>query len=84
MFFLIYVVILQQIINMSFDLTAYTEITDFILKNAVKSVKIVAVSKNHPLNSIEIALSAGVRIFGENRVQEAEKKFLNLKKNFQD
>ena len=84
MFFLRYVVILQQIINMSFDLTAYTEITDFILKNTVKSVKIVAISKNHPLNSIEVALSAGVRIFGENRVQEALEKFRALKAKYND
>jgi PLP dependent protein len=37
-------------------------------------VTLVAVSKTHPPEAIREAFAAGVRDFGENRVQEAEKK----------
>ena len=43
-------------------------------------VKLVAVSKTHPAALVrEAAASAGLRIFGENRVQEAEGKIAELK-----
>ncbi|BBB31913.1 PLP dependent protein [Thermotomaculum hydrothermale] len=42
-------------------------------------VKIVAVSKLHPVEKIIEAYSNGLRIFGENRVQEAKEKFEILK-----
>ena len=51
------------------------KIADFGQKN-----KIIAVSKNHPKKAVEEAISYGVMIFGENRVQEASAKFDNLKK----
>ena len=47
-----------------------------------KKTKIIAVSKNHPRESVEIALKLGVRIFGENKVQEAKKKFDGLKTKY--
>jgi len=37
-------------------------------------VKLVAVSKTHPAQAVREAFAAGVRDFGENRVQEAEPK----------
>lgn len=37
-------------------------------------VKLVAVTKTHPVAVIKEALKAGIRIFGENKVQEAEAK----------
>jgi pyridoxal phosphate enzyme (YggS family) len=37
-------------------------------------VKLVAVSKTHPAESVRAAYAAGVRDFGENRVQEAKSK----------
>ncbi len=37
-------------------------------------VKLVAVSKTHPAEAVRAAFAAGVRDFGENRVQEAEPK----------
>lgn len=43
------------------------------------SVTLVAVSKFHPATSIEAALKAGQRVFGENRVQEAKDKFPGLR-----
>ena len=44
-----------------------------------KKTQIIAVSKNHPKELVEDALKNGVRIFGENRVQEAKVKFENLR-----
>lgn len=41
-------------------------------------VKLVAVSKTHPLEVIRNAMAAGLAVFGENRVQEAESKITEL------
>jgi hypothetical protein len=63
-----------------FNIQTYNEISqkiDFL----GKKTKIIAVSKNHPKSAIELAISHGVKIFGENRVQEAKAKFDNLKKH---
>ncbi len=46
-----------------------------------KTGKIVAISKNHPLESVLEAIDQGVYTFGENRVQEAKNKFVNIKKD---
>ncbi|MDR2768059.1 MAG: YggS family pyridoxal phosphate-dependent enzyme [Treponema sp.] len=43
-------------------------------------VSLMAVSKFHEAGEILEALNAGVRLFGENRVQEAERKFPPLRK----
>jgi pyridoxal phosphate enzyme (YggS family) len=51
------------------------------LENAAK---LVAVSKTKPQDVIEQALKAGQRLFGENRVQETEQKWLGLKKLYPD
>ena len=61
-----------------FNIKKYNEINDF-LKKANNSTKIVAISKNHPHKSVLEAVDAGVYIFGENRVQEAQEKFQKLK-----
>ena len=61
-----------------FNIKKYNEINDF-LKKSSNSAKIVAISKNHPLKSVLEAINAGVYIFGENRVQEAQEKFQKLK-----
>ena len=45
-----------------------------------KKTKIVAISKNHPLEEIQSAISCGLEVFGENRVQEAKFKFDDIKK----
>ena len=47
-------------------------------------ISLVAVSKTHPVGAIEQALSAGQRVFGENRVQEAEQKWPDLKQHHED
>lgn len=45
------------------------------------SVKLLAVSKFHPVEEIQEAVNAGQTLFGENRVQEAAEKFEILNKN---
>jgi len=48
------------------------------------SVSLVAVSKNHDDHRIRPVLAAGQRLFGENRVQEAEQKWPALRQDFPD
>lgn len=64
-----------------FNFKKYQEIQGFIRKHQ-KISKIVAISKNHPKESVIEALKHGVRIFGENRVQEAKIKFVELFKEY--
>ncbi len=45
-----------------------------------KKTKIIAISKNHPFEEVERAISFGLDLFGENRVQEAKSKFEIIKK----
>ncbi len=63
-----------------FNIETYKEISKKI-QFLGKKTKIIAVSKNHPKSAVELAISHGVKIFGENRVQEAKAKFDNLKKH---
>ena len=63
-----------------FNTKKFNEINDF-LKKTSNPAKIVAISKNHPLESVLHAINSGVRIFGENRVQEAQDKFQLIKQN---
>ena len=39
-----------------------------------EQVTLIAVTKNHPVSVVEAAYVAGLRVFGENRVQEAKQK----------
>jgi PLP dependent protein len=48
------------------------------------SVNLVAVTKTHPAASVHEALVAGHRVFGENRVQEAQAKYPALREAFPD
>ena len=45
-----------------------------------KKTEIIAISKNHPFEEVEKAISFGLEVFGENRVQEAKSKFEEIKK----
>lgn len=47
-----------------------------------EAVHLVAVSKTHPIESVEEAIKAGQRLFGENRVQEAVAKFGPLREKY--
>ena len=64
-----------------FNIKKYNEINRF-LKKTSNSAKIVAISKNHPVESILEAINYGVNVFGENRVQEAKNKFIEIKQNY--
>jgi len=60
---------------------------DAARKAAIKpapQTRLVAVSKTVPAEGIREALTAGQRLFGENRVQEAQAKFPALKQEFPD
>ena len=63
-----------------FNIEKFNEIKE-ILEKHNNTGKIVAISKNHPLESVLEAIKQGVFIFGENRVQEAMAKFAILKQN---
>jgi len=51
---------------------------------APADITLVAVSKTHGADRVRELLDAGHRVFGENRVQEAEQKFPALKADFPD
>tara|TARA_B100000886_G_scaffold306265_1_gene238518 strand:+ start:163 stop:801 length:639 start_codon:yes stop_codon:yes gene_type:complete len=63
-----------------FNADKFNEINE-ILKKYSNSGKIIAISKNHPVESVLEAINQGVYIFGENRVQEAQIKFMKIKQN---
>jgi pyridoxal phosphate enzyme (YggS family) len=46
------------------------------------AIELVAVSKTHAADAVRAALMAGQAVFGENRVQEAERKFPALRGEF--
>ena len=52
--------------------------------HAPGDVTLVAVGKSHTAERVRSALEAGHRVFGENRVQEAEEKWPPLKAEFPD
>lgn len=47
-------------------------------------VNLIAVSKTHPAQTIKDALVTGHRLYGENRIQEAQEKWPELKEEFAD
>lgn len=48
------------------------------------AVTLVAISKTHPADALRPLLAAGQRVFGENRVQEAQEKWPALREEFPD
>ena len=65
-----------------FNIKKFNKIKDFLQETNNKA-KIVAISKNHPIESVLEAINSGVYIFGENRVQEAYNKFHEIKQKNQ-
>ena len=55
-----------------------------IAKRDRAGVTLIAVSKTHPVEKIEPLLEAGHRVFGENRVQEAQAKWPELRERYDD
>lgn len=49
-----------------------------------EDVTLIAVSKTHPVERIEPLLEVGHRVFGENRVQEAQEKWPALREAYPD
>ncbi len=47
-------------------------------------VTLVAVSKGHGVDAIRVVLECGQRVFGENRVQEAQAKWPELRREYPD
>lgn len=43
-----------------------------------REIRLIAVSKTHPPDVVKVAIEAGIRDFGENRVQEADSKIIQL------
>ncbi len=66
-----------------FNIKVYRKILEEI-RILGKKTKIISISKNHPREAVEDAIKCGVRIFGENRVQEAKIKFDKLTKTYPD
>jgi len=50
----------------------------------IKDISLIGVSKQQPEDRIDASLAAGLRIYGENRVQEAEARWLDRRKKFTD
>ena len=66
---------------MTFNKKEYNNILSNISEFGQNNTKLVAVSKNHPKESVLEAIKCGVSVFGENRVQEAQHKFCDIKKS---
>ena len=49
-----------------------------IAKRSADDIELIAISKTHPVERIEPLIEAGQRVFGENRVQEAQGKWPGL------
>jgi len=49
-----------------------------------ENITLIAVSKTHPAEAIEPLLEQGQRVFGENRVQEAQDKWPELRARYPD
>ncbi|WP_339851794.1 YggS family pyridoxal phosphate-dependent enzyme [uncultured Nisaea sp.] len=63
---------------------AQIEAAEKVAGRAPGEVTLVAVGKVQPVQKVEAALAEGQRIFGENRVQEAQGKWLELKARYPD
>ena len=50
-----------------------------IARRKASDITLIAISKTHPAEAIEPLIAAGQRVFGENRVQEAQAKWPALK-----
>jgi|TARA_Y100000310_G_scaffold216244_1_gene217247 hypothetical protein len=53
----------------------------YLRNNIPKDVQILAATKTRNIEQIKEAVNSGIKIFGENYVQEAEKKYTTLKKS---
>ena len=66
------------------DVRARIAATCRIARREADEVTLIAVSKTHPAERIEPLLQQGQRVFGENRVQEAQAKWPALRERYSD
>jgi pyridoxal phosphate enzyme (YggS family) len=66
------------------DILARIDVARKAAVRAAPATQLVAVSKTVAESGVREALAAGQRVFGENRVQEAQSKFPQLKADFGD
>jgi pyridoxal phosphate enzyme (YggS family) len=57
---------------------------EFNSSGSTGRVRLIAVSKVQPNNRVEAILEEGHRVFGENRIQEAQSKWPTFKQKYQD
>ena len=73
-----------------YQLMSLAEIKNLIHQAELKSsgstghIKLIAVSKVQPNDRVDAVLKEGHRVFGENRVQEAQSKWPDFKNQYQD
>lgn len=66
----------------------YVRITEDIVRAASTSgrkpseISVIAVTKTHPVETIQAAIDCGIKLFGENRIQEAKQKIPELSGDF--
>jgi hypothetical protein len=77
--------------DMSVDVIKNIDIVEYQISAAAKvsgrlraDITLIAVSKGQTLDRIDSVLTSGQLIFGENRVQEAQKHWLSRRKDFVD
>ena len=58
--------------------------TEEQFSKTIGGTKIIAVSKVQPNERVKAVLESGHRVFGENRVQEAQSKWPEFKKQYHD
>ena len=58
--------------------------TEIEFSRSIGSTKLIAVSKVQPVERIKSVLDAGHRVFGENRIQEAQSKWPAFKEQYED
>ena len=58
--------------------------TEVSFSRSIGSTKLIAVSKVQPQDRIKSVLEEGHRVFGENRIQEAQSKWPAFKQHYQD
>ena len=58
--------------------------TEERFSKTIGSTKIIAVSKVQPNERVKAVLESGHRVFGENRIQEAQSKWPDFKKQYND
>ena len=66
------------------DIRARIDRAAALARRSPSSVTLIAVSKTHPVEAIAPLIAAGHRVFGENRVQEAEQKWPALRETTPD